>query len=940
MSDNNKEPGMAYSMPKLHKIMAILSFIFLVTTIWVFLDDYMRPWKAYQVEALKIKRRHLEEQIKQAEKDIDAKKLAEMKEKLVKSEEIVVSRKEEIKKAEKELSEIIAKFKNQTIVNGILNGQVGAANFKYESSLAHDDTKHAAKYYKDLAALKVKFVKGKDDLKLIQANEKVVVQKIADLKKEVTDTEKEIKDITNKLNLLELAKKSTKIDPVFVLRNLPFIDFLDPTIKIHQIVVNNVTDDRYFRHVPKVDRCITCHTFIDQPGYEKEANPHRTHPRLNEMVGLESKHPMKQVGCTSCHGGEGHRVHNFNSAAHMPDSEEQKKEWITKYNWHEPHKIQQPMLTKSQSEASCLKCHQGVELIPGATVLNEGRMAIEKYGCNGCHKIDGWEHKRKTGPSLLKIAGKVDKEWFKSWVWEPKAFNKHTKMPAFFMQSNNSKPEFAKLNMAEVNAIAEYVWDKSKPYEPNEKYTGGNAEKGKELISEIGCMGCHGVDGLEDNSKKVKAYAGPWLSGLGSKVKPDWLVSWLKKPWHYQEDTIMPSMRLTDQEANDIAAYLLGLRNKQFEELKFAKFDPAAQDRVLLDYYTAFDTEASAKEKLAKMSEREKTLELGRRSIGKYGCYSCHNVEGFDGFSGIGPELTKVGSKPVTQFGFGIQHDVPHRRDAWITAHLIRPSRWDDGIDKVFKDLNKMPNFYMSEAEAKKITVALLGQVSDVVPLAGIKRLTASEALYHDGMKVVNNYGCTGCHQVDGLRGNILNMYTDDINQGPPRLVNQGHRVQTDWFYHFLGNVEPIRPWVKVRMPSFNLSTKDKNRIVNGFQQGASQPTFTEVAEEVKWLPGEREEAVKLFAAYNCVSCHAGGFNNEPQLGPNLYKASNRLRPTWIKAWLKNPQWIMPGTSMPSFFGDDGKTPIEADYFGGDADKQIDALTKYVLELGLKGGAR
>jgi cytochrome c551/c552 len=940
MSENNKEPGMAYSMPKLHKVMAILSFIFLVTTIWVFLDDYLRPWKGYQVEALKIKRRHLETQMKEAAKNIDEKKLADLKIQLAKGQEIVESRNAEVKNTEKELNAVVAKIKAQTIINGVLNGQVGAINFKFESAEAHDDSKKAAKFYIGLTELKAKFVKGKDDLKALQTSEKEIKGKIENFKKEITDSEKAIKDITNTFSLLEMAKKTTDISPVFALRNLPFIDFLDPTIKIQQIVLNNLNDDRYFRQVSKVDRCITCHTFIDQTGFEKEANPFKTHPRLNEMVGIESKHPMKQVGCTTCHGGEGHRVHDFNSAAHMPDNKAQEKEWITKYDWHEPHKVPQPMLSKSQSEASCVKCHQGVELIPGATVLNEGRMAIEKYGCNGCHKIAGWEHKRKMGPSLLKIAGKVDKEWFKSWVWEPKAFNKHTKMPAFFMQSNNSKPQFAKLNMAEVNAMAEYIYDNSDAYIPNEKYKGGNAEKGKTLISQVGCMGCHGVDGLEDNSNKVKAYAGPWLSGLGSKVQPDWLVSWLKKPWHYQEDTIMPSMRLTDEEANDIASYLLGLKNKQFEDLKFAKFDLKDRDFLLADYLSAFDTIANAKLKVSKMEDREKTLDLGKRSIGKYGCYSCHNIKGFDGLSGIGPELTKVGSKPVTQFGFGIQHDIPHRRDAWIIAHLQKPSRWDEGIDKVFRDLNKMPNFNMSEAEAKKISVALLGQVSDLIPLAGVKRLNANEALYHEGMKVANKYGCVACHQIDGLRGNILNMYMDDINEGPPRLVNQGHRVQTNWLYHFLGNVEPIRPWLKVRMPSFNLSTEDKNKLITGFQQGAHQLTVVEPKEFVSWLPGEREEAVKLFNAYNCVSCHAQGFTKDAPLAPNLYKVSSRLRPTWIKLWLKNPQAILPGTSMPSFFGDTGVDPIEPSYFGGNAEKQIDALAKYVVELGLKEGAK
>ncbi len=936
MSENNKEPGMAYSMPKLHKIMAILSFIFFVTTIWVFLDDYMRPWKAYQVEAMKIQRRHLDAKIKEAAKNIDDKKLAELNARLAKGNEIVASRKEEIAKAEKELAKIIAKIKAQTIINGVLNGKVGAKNFNFETAEAHEEFKKVGKFYKDLKELKADFDKGRDDLKAYQAQEKEAHAKIATLNQEVTETEKEIKDITNTLELLKMAKKSTDITPVFALRNLPFIDFMDPTIKIHQIVVNNVTDDRYFRQVPKVDRCITCHTFIDQPGFEKEVNPFKTHPNLDQYVGLESKHPMKQIGCTACHGGEGHRVNDFNSAAHMPDSEAQEKEWVKKYNWHEPHKVPQPMFTKSQTEASCVKCHQGVELIPGATVLNEGRMAIEKYGCNACHKIAGWEHKRKMGPSLLKIAGKVDKEWFKSWVWEPKAFNKHTKMPAFFRQSNNSKPEFVRLNIAEVNAIAEYIWDKSKPYEPNEKYRGGNADKGKELISTIGCMGCHGVDGLEDQSKAVKAYAGPWLSGLGSKVSPDWIMSWIKKPWHYQEDSIMPSLRLTDAEANDITAYLISLRNKQFESLTFAPFDLKARDELLADYLSAFDTIENAKAKVAKMGDREKTLDLGKRSIGKYGCFSCHNIEGFEDYAPIGPELTKEGSKPITQFGFGIQHDVAPRRDAWITAHLQNPRRWDIGIDKVFRDLNKMPNFYMGEAEAKKITVALLGQVSDPLPLAGVKRLNAGETLYNDAMKVANKYGCVACHQIDGLRGNILGMYADDINQGPPRLVNEGHRIQTDWFYHFLTNpeIQKIRPWLSVRMPTFNLTTAEKNTLIAGFQQGAHQPTFEEPAEFVKWAPGEREETLKLFTALNCVQCHTQGFNGETPLAPDLRKASKRLRPSWIKKWLTNPQHILPGTTMPSFFGEDGKEPIEPSYFGGDAEKQINGLTKYIIELG------
>jgi mono/diheme cytochrome c family protein len=932
----NKEPGMAYNMSKLHKVMAILSFIFFVTTIWVFLDDYIRPWKGFQVEALQIKRHHIEEALKAANKEIDAKKLAEINAAIAKGEEIVASRKKDIEAAEGELKAVLTKIKAQTIKNGVSNGDVSAVNFQYETATAHHDHKLSEKKLEELTELKAQFDSGKNNLKGLQAQEKEIRTKIADLNKEVISKQKELKDLTMKVTLLDAAKKQTDISPIFALRNMPFLDYLDPTIKIQQIVVNNVTDDRYFRQVPKVDRCITCHTFIDQPGYEKEKQPFRTHPKLDLMVGMESPHPMKVTGCTSCHGGEGQRTNDFGSVAHMPENEKQEHEWVEKYGWKEPHHVAQPMFKLSQTEAGCVKCHSGVELIKGATVLNEGRQSIEKYGCYACHKIAGWgENRRKPGPSLLKIAGKVDKEWFKSWVWEPRSFNKHSKMPNFFRQSNNSKPEFVAKNMAEVNAIAEYIWDKSKPYTPNEKFHPGNADNGKKIISQVGCLGCHGVDGLEDQSNKVKAYAGPWLTGLGSKVSPDWLVSWLKKPSHYQEDTIMPSLRLSDAEANDIATYLLSLRNKSFEGLKFEPLNTKVRDELLVGYLSAFDTKASAEAKVAKMGDREKTLDLGRRSIGKYGCYSCHNLEGFDGFAPIGPELTKEGSKPITQFGYGIQHDVGPTRDAWITAHLQNPRRWDIGIDKSFNDLQKMPNFYMSEAEAKKITVALLGQVSDVVPLAGMKRYSAGEALYNDAMKVAGKYNCMGCHQIDGLRGDILRAYSDDINQGPPRLVNEGHRIQTNWLYHFLEAPVPIRPWLSIRMPTFNLSVAERNTLIAGFQQGAKQATFEEPEQVVKWEPGEKEGAQKLWNSLNCVSCHSIGFASTTPLAPDLHNASKRLRPTWIKLWITNPQNILPGTTMPSFFGDDGKTPTEPSVFNGDAEKQINALTKLVIEFGL-----
>ncbi len=728
-------------------------------------------------------------------------------------------------------------------------------------------------------------------------------------------------------------------NPVWALRNAPFIDYLDPTIKIRQYVIKNATNDFYFQQAPKIDRCTTCHVFIDKTGYEDQANPYKTHPKIDTLaVGVNSAHPVKDFGCTSCHGGVGDRVNDFNSPAHIPQNAAQQKEWKEKYHWHEPHKVPQVMLSLQYTEGMCIKCHQGVERLPMAPKLNEGRELVEQFGCYGCHKIEGWQHLDKPGPSLKKITAKVvNKEWIKNWIWAPHAFNPKSRMPHFFDQENNSTPEFRNKNITEVNAIAEYITKTSKEYKPFQRYAGGNSAAGKELIETIGCVGCHMVEGIEDSwNKKVEARKGPYLTGLGSKLDPDFLVSWLKQPRHYDEETIMPSFRLTDAEANNIAAYLLSFKNEKFAALTFPALDPKIRDELLVsDYFSTFETVAAAKIKLDKLSDEERTMELGKRSINKYGCYSCHNINGFEGdLPQIGPELTKEGSKPVEQFGFGQQHQVPHTRQAWLRQHLKTPRIWDVGVPKPFKDLNKMPNFYLNDNQVERIVGMLMGQVADKLPMSGQKQLSAGDKMYQDGMKVANKYGCYQCHNIDGIGGKYSTAF-EDQNFGPPYLSHEGHRIQSEWLYNFLQNVHPIRSYVKVRMPSFALSNDELNKLVMGFQAHQGQNTYEEEI-RVVWEPGEREAAQKMWTDLACTTCHTTGFTKDEAQAPDLHYAKRRLRASWIESWLANPPSYLPYTTMPAFWDDGSGKLISAaeGVLDNDPKRQIRAMRKWVQELG------
>jgi hypothetical protein len=83
------EPGMAYDMNKLNRLFAFLSILLLVAVGWLFLDDYLRPWKAIQIQGQKIKKEKLAKKIELEEKKINQQKLKQLKTSLVELEKSI-----------------------------------------------------------------------------------------------------------------------------------------------------------------------------------------------------------------------------------------------------------------------------------------------------------------------------------------------------------------------------------------------------------------------------------------------------------------------------------------------------------------------------------------------------------------------------------------------------------------------------------------------------------------------------------------------------------------------------------------------------------------------------------------------------------------------------------------------------------------------------------
>lgn len=98
--------------------------------------------------------------------------------------------------------------------------------------------------------------------------------------------------------------------------------------------------------------------------------------------------------------------------------------------------------------------------------------------------------------------------------------------------------------------------------------TGGNEQRGKDVIANYGCGSCHTIPGI----RGAEGMVGPPLILFGRRTyiagevpnTPQNLVSWLRDPPSIEAGTAMPKLGLSEQQARDVAAYLYTLRTRSW----------------------------------------------------------------------------------------------------------------------------------------------------------------------------------------------------------------------------------------------------------------------------------------------------------------------------------------------------------------------------------------
>ena len=99
---------------------------------------------------------------------------------------------------------------------------------------------------------------------------------------------------------------------------------------------------------------------------------------------------------------------------------------------------------------------------------------------------------------------------------------------------------------------------------PTWQVEGGDIARGRKLVSDLGCAGCHTIPGIRGANGNV----GPPLIAVGDRQfiagmlrnEPTNLIRWLRDPQSVVPGNAMPNMGITEQQARDIAAFLYTLR--------------------------------------------------------------------------------------------------------------------------------------------------------------------------------------------------------------------------------------------------------------------------------------------------------------------------------------------------------------------------------------------
>lgn len=512
---------------------------------------------------------------------------------------------------------------------------------------------------------------------------------------------------------------------------------------------------------------------------------------------------------------------------------------------------------------------------------------------------------------------------------------------------------------------------------------------GSKAIAKYGCFGCHDIPGFED-AKPIGTGLADWGRKETSKLDFGHILNYLEHGGHshggdahqdqahhqheHSQEAVPPldpfyQRGIQEHERHGfIYQKLRQPRSYDFEKtaniryierLRMPEFPLTHEQReAVITFVLGLVAQPPAEKYIYEPNERSAAIMAGNQVLEKYNCAGCHVLE---------PEKWQVAVRGLQDRSDDLEGDNLYEPGSLITFPMInyhvspeqqaqsenvdRRGRRHatlvgtpaisaaDGLPEIFDqegDLVEPGDSYDSRSVRYRFELWEPAVIDGKLFNVGAGAIEVPDRVIQ--RKISANGGQFARYLLP--RAVQLEKQVNPSANGteawgwvPPPLMGQGNKVQTGWLHDFLMDPHPIRPAVLLRMPKFNLSSKEASHLVNYFaaMSNADYPYDFEYRKRSDYLveadnayrdrlrqlnvdpaapAGVRlNHAMQIVTGNDyCIKCHivgdsqAGGFRpegSERAMAPDLSKVFQRLRSDYVLEWIGNPKQVFPYTAMP-----------------------------------------
>lgn len=484
--------------------------------------------------------------------------------------------------------------------------------------------------------------------------------------------------------------------------------------------------------------------------------------------------------------------------------------------------------------------------------------------------------------------------------------------------------------------------------------------------------------------KPVFQQHGPELSAVGTKLLAggrdkkqaiEWLYKWLLDPRNHSEYTVMPRLRLSPEEALDLACYLVAQErtskasNDKWAAAEIVPDTEKISELLAMFLYSQYDV-ATAKKKAVetatldvlarntlrtlaispaevdkrlaelKTDEEKQLLFLGQKLLNHYGCMNCHAINGLQGAASPCANLSDWGQKRVPMLDFGMVdhhhvHEFEHNGRTTLDIPMVNGLS-PDAVSAVIEK-NNAKDWSKPLAKSMDVHWPDIAHGRNDWLAAKLK----NTRIFDRGRNLLeprrerNPDGTWKVTQTTNHKGETVTLPVVDPNN-------------------------PGKPYDKLRMPTFYFSDEQVEAIVTFVVSNRDKLITPKLlaktnTEEAKTIAHGRQ----LLDKYNCTGCHrvenntpsvqqywaptAGYFPKDdmPAKAPPMLRGEGaRVQHGWLFNFLKHverggtgPQGKIrpiPFIRMPSFPVSDDEATAFAAYFATVSNKETKLLAKKV----------